>query len=112
MLSACTSVQVPDVKIYAVAGRLQAGMDWAATGHEETGEITMGETIKFLEAGALCMSSPDYMRLKTAVEQLCYTAGGQCSYEVLKKTTDRISAMQNRAKYKPQALPFDVPLTH
>lgn len=92
---------MPDIRVYAVSGRLQAGMDWAQTGSSATGEISMAEAIKFLEGGALCMSSKDYKRQKTAIEEACYRLGDTCTYETkqaISKVNASIEALQIKAK--------------
>jgi hypothetical protein len=94
-LSAC-SVMVPDVKVCAVAGRLQAGADCAYTGHDETSEMDMAATVKMLEDGAIWMSAQDYMRLKTAIESMCYKMGSACEYQKLQATVARISTLQKK----------------
>lgn len=99
-LESC-AVKFPDVKVYSVAGRLQAGMDWASTGHDETGEIGMADSIAFLETGALCMSSVDYLAQKNAIEEACYLLGPSCSYEVkssIRSAGRRISVLMARSK--------------
>lgn len=84
-ISSCASVTFPNARICSVAGRLQAGMDCAFTGSDKTQEMNMREAIDFLEAGALCMSSQDYLKQKNAIEKLCYDAGSKCSYETQKQ---------------------------
>jgi hypothetical protein len=102
-------VQVPDIKICAVAGHLIVGMDCAFTGHDETSQMSMQQEVKFLEDGALCMSSVDYLRLKNAVESLCYKMGSACQYEQLQATTARLESLRGKAK---GTLPAETPATH
>lgn len=88
LLASCGHVEIPDIKIYSVAGDLQAGADFVHTGHDEIGEVSMHEIVKILEDGAIIMSSQDFKRNKTAIEQACYKLGKACSYEVRKAITD------------------------
>lgn len=98
LLPSC-AVKFPDVKVHTVAGRFQAGMNWAYTGHDETGEIDAQEALEFLEGGALCLSSQDYLAQKNAIEEACYKLGSACSFEVKQVIQDvdkRIAALQLR----------------
>jgi hypothetical protein len=90
-LSGC-KVTFPDVKLCSVAGIFAAGMDCSYTGHDENSEMTAKEMIDFLEAGAICMSSEDRKREKTAIEKACVKLGNGCSFEVkqLIQSMDRI----------------------
>lgn len=81
-LSGCNKVEFPDVKICAVAGILIAGMDCSHTGHKEDTEMNAAEMIKFLEAGAICMSPDDRKKEKNAIESACYELGKQCTFEI------------------------------
>lgn len=75
-----------------MAGILAAGMNWAQTGSQETGEIDVKETIDFLEAGAICMSSEDRRKEKVAVEKACYLLKDRCTFEVIEtiKRMDKV----------------------
>ena len=88
LLNSCSHVTVPDIQLYSVAGDLQAGADFVYTGHDEVGEVSMHEIIAILEDGAVCMSSDDFKRNKTAIEQSCYKLGNACSYEVRQAISD------------------------
>ena len=81
LLSSC-KVEFPDVQICSVAGIFAAGMDCSYTGHEENTEMDAKAMIEFLEDGAVCMSSEDRAREKTAVEQACVKLGSQCTFEI------------------------------
>lgn len=99
-LSSC-AVEFPDIKLYSVAGTLQAGADYAYTGHDETGEITMEELFHMLEDGAIIMVSEDYMKQKTAAEQACIKLGAGCSFEIkqaLKDSDRRIQSILPKDK--------------
>ncbi len=87
-LSGCTHVQFPDMRLYSVAGDLQAGADYVYTGHDEQGEVGMKELIDLLEDGAIIMSSEDFKRNKTATEQACIALGNQCSFEIRQALED------------------------
>jgi hypothetical protein len=77
----CKHVTVPDVVEWQTAGMLAAGMDGASTGHDATYEKNFAETKQFLEDGAICLSLEDRTKEKTALQELCYAAGDNCSYE-------------------------------
>lgn len=80
-LSSCR-VSFPDVKICSVAGILMAGADCSFTGHSENSEMGAKEFIDWLENGAICMSSEDRAREKSAIEQACTKLGAGCSFEI------------------------------
>ncbi len=95
-LSGCSHVQFPDFKLYSVAGSVMAGADYAYTGHDETGEISMQELFKILEDGAIIMESKDFKRQKIASEQACVQLGAACSFEILQaiqKADERTSKL-------------------
>lgn len=86
LLSSCVSI--PDVKICTVAGVLSAGADCATTNSGKTSELSASEFFDFLSpdevsAGAVCMSAPDYSRIKTAIQQLCSVKRVKCTFEVI-----------------------------
>ncbi len=92
VIAASSCVSVPNTRIYTVAGQLDAGMIGAETNTDWTGDLTLEETITFLEpflgndehparAGAICMSAYDWNRMKTALEQACRAMGKKCKYE-------------------------------
>lgn len=85
-IAGSSCVTVPNSRIFTVAGKLDAGMVGAETNTDWTGDMTLDETISFLEptdarAGAICMSAYDFNRLKTALEQACRAVGKKCKYE-------------------------------
>lgn len=89
LLSGCATVQVPNTRVCAVAGRFSAGMDCAYTQTDQTESMTMDEALDFLEpqvsperGPALCQSSEDWVRMKTALEQACTALGRKCTTEV------------------------------
>ena len=78
-------------------------MDCAQTGSDRTSEINMIEMVKFLEEGAICMSSEDYKRQKNAIEQACVQLGNACTFETkqaIKEVDTRVSSLQSRVKGK------------
>lgn len=86
LVIAASCVTVPNTRIYSVAGQLDAGMIGAETNTDWTGDLTLDETITFLEpaedrAGAICMSAYDWNRMKTALEAACRSMGKKCKYE-------------------------------
>lgn len=103
-VSSCTSVQLPDARVCAVAGVLAGGMDCARTLSPEVDSMTLNQTIEFLEptdtrGAALCMSADDFGKLKSALEIACEKLGRACSKEVqesLKSVTGRVSRLQSR----------------
>lgn len=90
-LSSCR-VSFPDVQLCSVAGVIMAGADCSYTGHEENSEMQAKEFIDWLENGAICMSSADRAREKSAIESACVKLGNACSFEVkqLIQTMDRV----------------------
>lgn len=100
-LSAC-AVKFPDVKTCTVAGVILAGADCDYTGHAEPSEMGMEAFINWLEdEQALCVSSKDYVRQKSAAEQACTKLGPSCSYEVrksLEEMSGRIDKIQKKSQ--------------
>jgi hypothetical protein len=97
-VSAC--VTVPNTKVCSVAGVISAGGICAETLTSRTSDLTMDEFLDFLEAqperpdpkdpskklpahgAAVCQSSEDWNKQKTALEQACRELGKRCSYEI------------------------------
>ena len=119
-VSACT-VQIPDVKVCAVAGVMAAGADCAYTLSDTVEEMTLEQFLEFLEpqperpdpsdptktlparGPALCQSTDDYTRVKIALEQACKKLGTSCSKEVkegIKAVSTRVSRLQARVGEK------------
>lgn len=96
ILSVCASscsVQIPNVRVCSVAGFFTAGADCAYTLSDKTEEMTAQEFVKFLEGDenngpALCQSSNDYIKIKSALEQACYKLGDQCTYDMKSALND------------------------
>ena len=93
ILQGCNSIQIENTEICSVSGLMSAGMDCAETLTPKTRSLNLDETIKFLEphadpdpkkkrAGAMCQSSADWNKMKTALEQACKILGSKCAYEV------------------------------
>lgn len=81
-------VTIPNVKQCTVAGFLAAGMDCSTTNTAVKSQMTLDETIGFLEpdelqgrSGAICISAADRAREKDALERACRLLGRKCSYE-------------------------------
>lgn len=84
LLSGC--VTVPNVRQCTVAGMLAAGMDCAETNTGAVSQLSLDETILFLEpnetrAGAVCISAVDRAREKDAMERACRLLGNKCKFE-------------------------------
>lgn len=118
VLSSC-SVTVPNIMLCTTAGVLSAGGDCSKTLSDEPATLDLDQWIAFLEpqseqvlpgdvkvparGGALCMSSDDFSKLKTAMEQACHKLGRWCSYEVqttMEQSSKRIGLLQKRASKK------------
>jgi hypothetical protein len=88
LLTSCATV--PNARVCAVAGVLQAGADCAYTLSDDLEAMTMDEFLAWLEPApergpAMCVSAYDWGRIKTALEQACKAAGPKCTYEVIKE---------------------------
>ncbi len=94
-LSGCQTVTFPDVTNCSVAGIIAAGMDCAATGHDENTEMNVKQTIDFLEAGAICMSAEDRKKEKTAAERACVLLKDRCTFE-MKQKNSKMDAVKKR----------------
>lgn len=102
LLFGCTSVVVPDTEVCAVSGLMSAGADCSHTLAKppQTRSMDLDEWINFLEpqkevrdpvhgsliraqhGAALCQSSEDWNKQKTALEQACKLLGSKCTYEI------------------------------
>ena len=76
-----------------MSGKLSAGADCANTLKPGGRSMTLTEFIEFLEPSpaigdkpekgpAICQSSDDWNKLKTALEQACALLKDQCTYEM------------------------------
>lgn len=93
----CKHVTVPDITECQVAGMLIAGADCSATGHEENTELDFAGLKKLLEDGAIIIPLADRTKEKTALQQLCYAAGDNCTYE-MKQQIAKMAEVKKRAK--------------
>lgn len=103
-LASCATVNVPNTRMCAVAGRLSAGMDCAYTLNDKTESMTMAESLDFLEpqltperGPAVCMASADWAKIKTVIEQACGALGRKCTKEVkdaMQSVSDRVTGLQ------------------
>lgn len=75
-------VTIPNTReCYVPGGKILAGMDCADSNTGAKSRLTYEETIAFIKAGAVCRSSSDFNRQKTALEEACRILGMRCSYE-------------------------------
>lgn len=100
--SSC-SVTVPNVTVCGVAGSLNDGAMCAETLTSKTTDMTFVQFLEFLEptdkrGGALCLSTADYAKIKTTIEQAC-KKGKFCSEEI-EKTISDVSARVERVQKK------------
>ncbi len=108
-LSACTTM-VPNSEICMVSGVLAAGGDCVMTQTDATRSMDLDGWISFLESdpatgkgAAVCTSSEDYQKNKTALEQLCKKAGVWCTKEIkdgIAKTDGRVMGLQQNSMRK------------
>lgn len=89
-LSACTGVEIPNVRVCAVAGVMAAGADCAWTLSDKIESMNLDQFIDFLEpdsntgkGAALCQSSADWNKQKTALELACKSLGAKCTKETI-----------------------------
>lgn len=109
LLSGCT-ITLPDVKVCAVAGMMSAGSDCAYTISGETSSMDLNQWIEFLEpqveparGAAMCMSSSDFAKIKTVIEQACKKLGTSCTKEAkanLSRVSTIIDELQDRVRKK------------
>lgn len=96
----CKKVVVEETEICSAAGSLLAGADCASTVVPgKTREMNFSDYMDFLGAmpdkidntgkviekgrgGAICQSSSDFTKMKTALDQACEYLGDRCSYEL------------------------------
>ena len=108
-LVGCT-ITVPNVRVCAVTGTMSAGADCAYSISGETEEMTLDQWFSFLEpqtepprGAAMCMSSADFSKIKTAIEQACRKLGTSCTKEAkenLQKVSATVDQLQERVRKK------------
>lgn len=105
LLTSCTHVQIPNVKVCAVAGVTAAGADCVHSLSDETEQLTLDQLIAMLEpqldpprGAAMIISSEDFTRLKTAMEQACAKLKG-CTKEV-DKVNVKVEGLQAKVADK------------
>lgn len=88
LFSGCGTL-VPNTRACTAAGSIASGAICAETNTGKTSEMTFDEFLNFLEpqtnperAGAICQSTEDWNKLKTALEQACRGLGKRCTYEI------------------------------
>ncbi len=99
VLPSCKKVVMPDVTGWSVAGILAAGMNGAATGHDETKEMNFAQTVKFLEDGAICFSAEDRKKEQIARDQACVLLKDRCTYEMkeeFKRADARLAKLRKK----------------
>lgn len=79
-------VHIPNTRVCTIPDKMAQGAICAETLTDKTSEMTLDEWISFLEptkdhAGAMCQSSDDWNKQKTALEESCRSLGNNCSYE-------------------------------
>lgn len=88
LVSAC-DVVIPDVEVCSGKAPLSQGANCATTISGQTREIDLNAYLDMLapnieqnRGGAICMSTVDYSRQQTALEQACRALGKRCKKEV------------------------------
>lgn len=84
-LSSCAT-EIPDIEVCAIGLSLETGATCVNSNSDKSRELTGAQFVAFVEpsdskAPALCMSSTDFSKLKTAIEQLCHRLGQKCKKE-------------------------------
>ncbi len=104
LISGCGSVTLPDTEVCAIQGHLPQGMFCSTTVSRRERNLDFDQTIDFLHASethgaALCQSSKDWTKIKTALEQACVLLGKRCKKKVVGdvdsiiKTIDKIQSL-------------------
>ncbi len=104
-----------------VAGVMAAGADCNHTLQEKPRSMNLDEFIEFLEpqakvidpntgqvikparGPALCQSSDDWNKMKTALEQACKKLGPWCSYEIktyIQRASKNLASLQSQSYHK------------
>lgn len=86
-LSSCAT-KIPDIEVCAIGLSLENGASCVRSISDGSRELSGAQFVAYLEpseskAPALCMSSSDFSKLKTAIEQLCHRLGQKCNKEQL-----------------------------
>lgn len=115
LLSACSSIKLPDAKICAVSGVMAAGADCAYMNSGKVEELNLDQFVTFLEpqvepprGAAMCMSSEDFSKLKTAIEQACAKLGTSCTKETqegIRRVSALVDTLQAKVIFKKANLP-------
>ena len=92
-LTSCTKVEIPNITVCTVAGRLRAGALCAESLSYKTYNLSYEAFLRRLEpaaatkteparAGYMCMTATDFSRMKTALQQACVAMKKKCTYEL------------------------------
>lgn len=110
----CAHIKVPNTEVCAVAGVVAAGADCAETQTKKTRSMNMDMFIEWLEpdektqrGAALCQSSDDWNKQKTALETACRKLGVGCTYEmkkVIASVTGNIENLQRSSNEKKKSI--------
>lgn len=112
ILSGCAIIQ-PNVKLCSVAGVMSAGADCVNTLDDKNEELNLDQWITFLEpqltpprGAAMCLSSEDFSKIKTFIDQACAKLGTSCKQEAVETiamVSARIDGLQAKTFLKKQA---------
>ena len=102
-LSNCATA-IPDIEVCASGYSLEMGASCVSSLSDKTRELSGAEFMAYLEpsptkASALCMSSSDYSKLKTVIEQLCHKQGQKCT-KAMKKALSRLDQIDYEIEYE------------
>lgn len=113
LISTCScAVVVPNTKVCAVAGVLQAGAVCTETLTGVESEMTFEEFVAWVEPDvtpgqergpAVLMSSKDYAEAQTALEQACRVLGARCTPAV-KKTIRTVKRNVDKLRQRSSGL--------
>jgi hypothetical protein len=107
LLNGCASVQIPNTRVCSPAGSVASGGFCNYTIQGEPEDLSFEAFIAFLEAdevtgkgAAMCQSSADWARQKSALEQACRKLGSSCTYEMktaFRKVSRRVESVIGRS---------------
>lgn len=103
-LTSCKGVEIPNIAVCTVAGRLRAGALCAESLSYKTYNLSYEGYLRMLEpaaatkstparAGAMCMTAMDFGKMKTALQQACVALKKRCTYE-LQAALQRVDQQQ------------------
>ena len=104
-LTSCTTIKIPNVEWCASAGHFGALCQYSMS--DDNRSLTTSQWIEFLDAQtddpktetneekspALCISSKDFVKVKTVIDQMCDASSGVCRKDEIQQIFFRLKRL-------------------